>query len=743
MKKPYLFLALIILALAQPLVPATTAANAQILLNPVEDNLLRLRVLPERGKIRAGEEIWIGLEQSIKSGWHTYWKNPGDSGTAPDINWTLPKGFSISELHYPTPDKIPYPPLLNYGYSDKVMLLQKLQAPKDLPEGPLTLIADIEVLVCEEECIPIFDTIEITLNSEGAETEDNTAYIATSRAKLPQQTNWSVTFIKNADNLVLKAKLPTDHGLANNTIRTANFIPEDWGILHNAAPRQSHWDDKAGILTLTQKMGERSAQQLGEIKGVISFDTRDFLLGFNVTAHPEGSKQAALALKASKSKYSKPPKTAQNSYTSNDTSGNTSDNKANNKPSSLLSIPAILGAALAALLGGMILNLMPCVFPVLSIKALSLVKIAAEKPEHAKAHGLSYAAGVIGSFLTIAAILIALQTTGSAVGWGFQLQSPTVIALLAYLFLIIGLNLSGAFEISNHFGNLGNRLTEGDGLTSSFFTGVLATIVATPCTAPFMGVAIGIALTQPAAISLLIFACLGAGLALPYVALSFIPALQKRLPKPGKWMESFRQLLAFPMFASAAWLIWVLSQQVGDLSVLMTLLGMVSIAFALWLIQHSDKRRILAIAAIILALAFVPTTSQNPSQNEHIIEFGSPFSEAALGNALEGNSPVFVEMTAAWCITCKVNHSVAINIDKTRKLFAQKNVNYLIGDWTNRDENITKYLKSFGRSGVPLYVFYGAPDPQTNKRPEPVILPQILTPDIVTKTIMGTNKGQD
>ncbi len=709
MKKTIFFLAFLALTCGQFLTPA----QAQIPTHS-ENTLVRLHVIPERNTIHAGEEIWIGIEQLIKPDWHTYWKNPGDSGSAPTIDWDLPAGFEISALHWPTPSKIPYPPLLNYGYSDQVTLLQKLKAPENLPEGALTLTTDIEILVCKDECIPVFDTLSVTLNDPDAEPEDNTTTLATTRAYLPQQENWALSAHKNGEMLELAITLPEDHGLSGDAINTAAFIPDQWGILTNTAPVTKQWDAPTRTLILSQKKGERNIEQLDKVSGVLTFKTHNFLLGFEISNAPDTTPTMAAETKASQ------PANTPNSDT-------------------ILPPATILKAAFAALLGGIILNLMPCVFPVLSIKALSLVKIAAHKPRLARLHGLSYGAGVIMSFLAIAGLLITLQAGGAAIGWGFQLQNPTVIALLAYLFFIIGLNLGGVFDISGHFGNIGNRLTQGDNLTSAFFTGILATLVATPCTAPFMGVAIGIALTQPAAVALMIFAMLGAGLALPYVALSFAPALQKRLPKPGKWMETFRQILAFPMFASAIWLLWVLSQQINEMGVLMALSGMVLLGFAFWLIQHSTKpqMRILALLAIILSFLSLPTMTNK--HMGHTAAFGAPYSETALQSALQTKNPAFVEMTAAWCITCKVNHAVAINTDKTKDLFERQNVIYLIGDWTNKDEMITHYLKTFGRSGVPLYVFYGAPDAKTHQRPEPVILPQLLTPNIVTKTVMHTN----
>ena len=331
---------------------------------------------------------------------------------------------------------------------------------------------------------------------------------------------------------------------------------------------------------------------------------------------------------------------------------------------------------------------MPCVFPVLSIKALSLVKIAEKHPTAAKFHGLAYTAGVVLSFVLIAAILIALKAGGSQIGWGFQLQNPYVVGALALLLLTIGLNMAGVFEIRNPFGNLGGKLASGGGYSGSFFTGVLATLVATPCTAPFMAGAIAYALLQSEIVALGIFAALGFGLALPYLLLSIVPAFQKMLPRPGRWMETFRKILSVPMFLAALWLGWVLTQQIGP-------------------------------------------------QNHDNLEFGSAYSESALEAALKTDQPVFVEMTAAWCITCKVNHKTSIDIDSTKTLFKEKNVIYLVGDWTNEDPAITKFLQGYGRSGVPIYVYYAPPE--RGQRPQPKVLPQVLTPAIVQNTLTGSN----
>jgi thiol:disulfide interchange protein DsbD len=401
------------------------------------------------------------------------------------------------------------------------------------------------------------------------------------------------------------------------------------------------------------------------------------------------------------------------------------------------------GALLFAVLGGLILNLMPCVFPVLSMKVLSLSQISEKSALSAKQHGLAYTAGIILSFLFIASLLIVLKSGGSGIGWGFHLQNPIVILLLAYLFFMIGLNLSGFFEIGNRLMNIGSNTSQ-VGLRGSFMTGVLATVVATPCTAPFMAAALGYALVQPAYVALLIFAALGLGLALPYLMISFFPALQKAMPRPGAWMITFKEFLAFPMFATVIWLLWVLSQQIGSNGFFIPLMGILGLSLAVWFLNqssHTDKVKksiLLSIGMITLlgsALStIIAVQSIEMAKERPMPAFGQTFSEDSLEKALEGNDPVFVEMTAAWCVTCKVNNFTSIDIQQTRDILKKLNISYFIGDWTNYDPTITSYLNKYGRNGVPLYIFYGGRDNNSKLRPDPVILPQILTPSLVAET---------
>lgn len=615
------------------------------------DKLVKIRLVPETAQITGGQTLLIGIEQSIAPEWHTYWRNPGDSGTAPRIKWILPDGFEIGEVQWPVPHKLPYGPLLNYGYAEHTILLQQLTVPSALPEGPITLSADVEVLVCKEECIPEYGTYTLTLNDGMGEAADNSAYFTKAQRTIPGFMDWPAQFREQDGGFTVEITPDTPEFFDNIDAATLEFFPVDWGLIDNTAKPAASFEN--GKIILTQKRGDRPLDKLADTRGVIAYKSpTGAIQSFEFAAKKEG-------LMAKAMEFSDAEQTT-----------------------------SLWSALLFALLGGLILNLMPCVFPVLSIKALSLVKIAEKHPTAAKFHGLAYTAGVVLSFVLIAAILIALKAGGSQIGWGFQLQNPYVVGALALLLLTIGLNMAGVFEIRNPFGNLGGKLASGGGYSGSFFTGVLATLVATPCTAPFMAGAIAYALLQSEIVALGIFAALGFGLALPYLLLSIVPAFQKMLPRPGRWMETFRKILSVPMFLAALWLGWVLTQQIGP-------------------------------------------------QNHDNLEFGSAYSESALEAALKTDQPVFVEMTAAWCITCKVNHKTSIDIDSTKTLFKEKNVIYLVGDWTNEDPAITKFLQGYGRSGVPIYVYYAPPE--RGQRPQPKVLPQVLTPAIVQNTLTGSN----
>ncbi|MFP5307459.1 MAG: protein-disulfide reductase DsbD family protein, partial [Gammaproteobacteria bacterium] len=386
--------------------------------------------------------------------------------------------------------------------------------------------------------------------------------------------------------------------------------------------------------------------------------------------------------------------------------------------------PAFALVLAFALIGGLILNLMPCVFPVLSLKALSLVKSGGDNAGERRRQTYAYTAGVVGSCVAVAAAMLALRGAGSAIGWGFQLQSPVFVALMAYLLFALGLSLSGAAQLGTGLMNLGGGLAARPGLTGSFFTGVLAVVVASPCTAPFMGTALGYAMTQPAYVALLVFATLGLGLALPFLLIGWFPALARVLPRPGPWMEHFKQFMAFPLYLSVVWLLWVLARQTDAQTLARALLGLVAIAFALWLwnrrgpLAATLKLGSLAGAIALASVAPAPAVAiATPTNSE-------AWSPARVAELRADGRTIFVDFTADWCLSCKVNERVALKSDRVERAFAERDVAMLVGDWTRSDPAITAELARFGRNGVPLYLVYV-------RGGEPKVLPQLLTPDIV------------
>ncbi len=665
-----------------------------------------IRLLPEKTQISGGETITVGIHHTLKDGWHTYWVNAGDSGSAARIEWSGLEKIEAKPILWPTPKKLPMGPLMNFGYEGEVILLQDITLPESLPEGPQEITASVDVLVCHEICIPESHTASFIINGDE---EGVPAAIEMARTKLPLDMGWQANIHQQGENVVVAVE--TDMPGALNKLDSIELYPEDWGLIAN--PETTKAALKDGVLTLTHKKGERSIAEVPVTKIVIAYDD------------PQGDRKSVRV--SALSQAVAPEITPENQ---------TED-------------VGIVKAIFLALLGGIILNLMPCVFPVLSMKALSLVQLKDKEITKARLHGLAYTAGILASFAVIAGFLLALKAGGMQVGWGFQLQHPAVILFLTYLLFSIGLNLSGFFEIHNPFANAGNALAQKTGITGSFFTGVLATLVATPCTAPFMGAAMGYALTQSALVSMSVFMALGFGLALPYLALCLFPALRHALPKPGAWMETFRQFLAFPMFVAACWMFWVLSQQIGHIGQFAALLGIVAIALGLWLWQRkpdagTGKLIVMALAGASFLFTLgtfgmmKPMPPQTPTDitiNKSDSENWMPYSRSALELALEGKDPVFVNMTAAWCITCKVNEKVALSTAEIRSLFAEKNIQYFKGDWTNQNPEITNYLEEYGRSGVPIYVYYGPRDDESGVRPEAVLLPQILTPGLVKNTL--------
>jgi thiol:disulfide interchange protein len=671
---------------------------------------VQAELVSEVRSVPPGATFWVGLRQRIAPGWHTYWINPGDSGEAATIAWTLPEGFSAGAIVWPHPERIPVGALMSYGYTDEVVLLVPITAPAGLdPGGRVTLGGRASWLVCEKICIPEEASIELTLPvGPGTTDPAGAGLIRRAHRAVPVPSPWAASFSATPESITLRVAAA---GFASNRIADVWFYPTRAGVIEHAAPQETRVDADGITLRMKRAPGP-------EPLGASPEPVRASLDGVLVVTERLDQGTASQAFVVSG------PKTT--------------------GAAALRSLLPVLALALA---GGIILNLMPCVLPVLSVKALSLVQHTDADVAVLRRHGVAYTAGVLASFAVVAAVLLALRAGGEQIGWGFQLQSPFVVTVLAYVLFAMALGLSGVLVISGRLAGAGGALASRPGYAGSFFTGALATVAATPCTAPFMGVAVGFALTQPWATALLVFEALGLGLALPYLALTLVPAWRRFLPRPGPWMETLKQLLAFPLYASVAWLVWVVSRQAGPTGVAVVLAGLVLIALAAWVHAVSRTARgawrqlgaglaVTCVAASI-ALGSVVTGAPPLEPTPARADGGAAwelFSPARLAALRAQGTPVFVNVTAAWCITCLVNERVALRGPAVAEAFARKGVVYLKADWTTRDAEITKVLESFGRSGVPLYVLYaggGAGQPPA----APTLLPQILTEGTVLDAV--------
>ena len=676
---------------------------------PVKTDHVEAELVAERAAIAPGQTVTVALVQRIIPHWHTYWLNPGESGLPTEIAWTLPEGWAAGPIQWPTPQRIPVGPLVNYGYEDLAVLLVDVTAPAGAKAGMAHLKAEANWLVCEEICVPETVTLALDLGIAAAPAAASSAeFFTQARAALPQASPFAAQFRSAAGAASLSLALPNAE---QAKVTEAYFFPEADGVVEASAPQEMSRDKDGLHLAFKPARAEVPA---APVRGIVQLtelvNGEPQLHAFAVAADivPGAPVTAGGAVAAA------PDLAPENGTT-------------------------IAQAIFLALLGGLILNLMPCVFPVLSMKAMALVS---HRGDNARMHGLSYAAGVLVTFALIGGALLAVRASGAAVGWGFQLQNPVIVAGLAYVLFALGLSMSGVFEVTGSFTGMGQSLAARGGASGSFFTGALAVLVATPCTAPFMGVALGFALVQPPLVALSVFLALGFGLALPFLILTLSPALLHHLPRPGPWMERLKQVLAFPLYGSAAWLVWVLSIQAGPAAVAAVLAGLVLIGFAAWLygttrlsagswrLTGSSLAAVALVAA--LGLAWLPDNAAPASQaagKSALIETGQEkFSEARVAELTGQGKPVFVNLTAAWCITCLVNERVALSTDPVKAAFAAKGIFYLKGDWTNRDAEITAVLQRFGRSGVPLYVLY-APGK------EPQILPQVLTPGLVLDAV--------
>ncbi|MBL8645539.1 MAG: thioredoxin family protein [Rhodospirillaceae bacterium] len=684
--------------------PATaqTASPALVPGASVKSDHARTTLILSRDRAQPGETVWAALKIELDPGWHTYWRNPGDSGLPGSITWTLPIGVTAGEIAWPTPERIPYGPLINFGYSNIVLLPVPLTLDKTL-KSPQTLTIDAsgDWLVCADICIPDSGVFRVTLNVDAAKSSAPSLYapeIEKALAALPQAAPWPVSIERKGATITVSA------GPGFEAKGKAVFFPYDTGLIDNAATQDSDIDD--GALSISVAQAPTPLEVPAQTGGLIVVESE--------VGHKAYAFTAAAPAPAAQTPEALP----------------VTDGAAD---------VSLWAAVVFAFLGGLILNLMPCVLPVLAMKALAFAGHGAEAGAQRRRDGIAYTIGVLATFGVLASLLIGLRGAGTEIGWGFQLQSPAFVTVIAYVLLALGLNLSGVFDIGGGIMGAGQSLTQRDGVAGAFFTGALAVVVATPCTAPFMGVAVGYAMAQPAIVTLLVFESLALGLAAPFLLFSLVPQAAKLLPKPGVWMHRLKQVLAFPLYASAAWMVWVLSQQVGAEGFAGALAGLVLLALSAWLLGLTQNAgKLLSASGIIGALAFaaavalIVTVSSAPAatntqsaQNSGV----EPYSPQRLAELRAAGRPVFVNFTAAWCITCLMNERVALSTAEVKDAMASRNVAYLKADWTNRDPEIAKTLAGFGRSGVPLYVYYGA------GAAKPQVLPQLLTPGLVMQAL--------
>ncbi|HUO99485.1 MAG TPA: protein-disulfide reductase DsbD domain-containing protein [Rhizomicrobium sp.] len=678
---------LVVLALLTFAVPAAAQVD-QLPKNHV-------RLLTDRDGVRPGGTFTVAVEQDIRPGWHTYWINPGDAGAATEVHWTLPPGWKAGAIEWPYPHRLPVGPLMDYGYEGKVWLLVDLTVPADAVPGSVELKALVQYLVCREVCIPEDANVSAPVVVDPAASGPDAvaaADFAAARARIPAPSPWPVRYALNGDYAGLFVQAPALAGVAKPV--DAQFFPVRSGLVADAAPQSFGFAADGLVMRLSR--GARLAG-LGLLDGVLVLTSADnSVQALTVSARPGPVPEIRTGSEIS------------------------------------------FALALAfAFLGGLILNIMPCVLPILAMKALALAGHAGADRRHARVESFSYSAGAVLSFVVFGLVIVALRAWGAAVGWGFQLQQPVVVAAFALLMFAVGLNLSGVFEVQAI--STGDALARRGGLLGAFFTGVLAVAVAAPCTAPFMATAIGYGFTQTPAVALAVFVALGLGFALPFLLLGVWPALHRVLPKPGLWMKRLKQILALPMYGAAAWLIWVLSQQVDRAGLIAALAAMVAlgVALAAWGATRMRLRAAGMVAALVglagaaygLSLVAAAPAPAAAAETVYAGMKSEPYTPARLEALRKAGRPVFVDATASWCITCLVNEEAALSRPAVRAAFAERKVALLVADWTNRNAEITALLEAHGRSGVPLYLYYapGASGPKT--------LPQILTEGEVLKTI--------
>ena len=630
----------------------------------VDTGHARISLIKDHSDFVPGTSINIGLKVSMDKGWHTYWRNPGDSGGPIVIDWDLPKGFSVSNIKWPLPEKIEYPPLMTYGYEDFVIYPMVLSIPADYSDDYFEMAADI--LICADVCIP--ESGKISSNLLDIESD---SLIYEWLESIPSK-SLPITTSLNDNNLEIKFTFERE-------IKEIYFFPDENNSIDYSSKQNFYKKDDGYFLSI-----KLFNDEFQNVSGVLDIDGT----GYNVSNGTfEDFNEEGLSL---------------------------------------------ITALIFALIGGLILNLMPCVFPVISLKVLSFVSMGGSSPRKIRNHALVFTVGVIASFMLIALTIVLLKQAGNFVGWGFQLQSPLIVGLLSLVMVFISLVLITDNSFGESLTKLGNIGGSENGYYSSFLTGVLAVVVASPCTAPFMGAALGYALIQPSGETVPIFLSLSLGFSLPYLLLAANPKLIDFLPKPGDWMVTLKEFFAFPMLATALWLLWVFSLQVNQILVIFLLIGWLLLALNFWIFQKDYKtiNKVIFLGISIFSMIyFLPETEEIETEQNLIIGSATEWYEGIEDDLRNKNQPYFINFTAAWCITCQSNEITAFSKDGFKNLLEEKNIEYIKADWTNRNDAITRSLKKYGRSGVPFYVYW---EPGFEN---PKILPAILTDQIIKNNL--------
>ena len=696
--------------------------------------------------VAPGEPLQLGLWIAHQPGWHTYWKNPGDSGLPTELTWQLPAGLDAGEIAWPVPEKIRIDTLANYGYEGTVLLPVPLQvAPQFQPPllatglgdgangGTVSVRLHATWLACKLECIPEEGDFTLQLPVRGSTALHAAAFDAARAAQPQALAADSGTARVDGERLQLRVTgLP-----AAARGQTLQLFPESPAVLQHAAESGSGWTQawQGDVWTADVPLSAERGTSLAQLPLVLALPaqaTHEGARAWRTVAAVDGawspaapaavvSPALAAALEANRaaaaSNTALPPPAPR-----------------------AVGIAALMAALLGGLLGGLILNLMPCVFPVLAIKVMGFARHGADRRAHRQA-GLAYTAGVVLSFLALGGLLLGLRAAGEQLGWGFQLQSPAVVAALAALFTLIGLNLAGVFEFGQFAPGKLATLQARHPAADAFLSGMLAVAIASPCTAPFMGASLGFAIDMPVAQALLVFAALGVGMALPYLAASWVPAVAGWLPRPGAWMDTFRRGMAFPMFATVAWLVWVLGQQSGIDGAGALLALLVVGSAVVWALTLRGRTRWVVASVLIAAGAWlVSAIGQNVTKPMDMGTLAAapaagsphwqPWSAERVAELQAAGQPVFVDFTAAWCVTCQYNKRTTLANTAVQADFAARNVALLRADWTRRDPAITAALTQLGRSGVPVYVLYAAGK-------APVVMTEILSPGEVHGALAG------